>query len=248
MIHIKALCCLTAFIILTTASKTQAEPELELLTDTEGLELLDLEDLFDAEDTDIVDEEIGVSDADVSQTVEDMPYIMTEDELINRVLESGDETLSVDALPEPAPAAPTFAPPTTPKTTEQVALDIVEVSEQFYKLTLDKQSNIYTRTKTTEANPGDLIELVITAVNTSKVTVNDVEMVNTVPAGPVFFLNDSVQIDETKSLYRLSRNGTDFFPAEAQIEGSAIGYIKWLIFSMAPNETLEMRYRIKINE
>jgi uncharacterized repeat protein (TIGR01451 family) len=127
-------------------------------------------------------------------------------------------------------------------------VNVVNVAEVFYKLDFNAETNIYTRSRTQEAGPGDLIELVITATNSSDEAVTDVEMVNTVPTGPIDLLTDSFETNLTQSLYRFSRNGKDFFPADADIDPALIGYVQWLIFNLEPNESIDLKYRIRIQQ
>ena len=126
-------------------------------------------------------------------------------------------------------------------------VNVLEVSESFYTLVLDETTNLYRRTETSNARPGDLIELVITAVNLSDQTVNEVELINSVPTGPIQLIGDSFQWDSSRGLYRISRNGQTFFPADAELDPADIHYIQWLIFSLQPSESLQLAYRIQIN-
>ena len=233
----KAFCSFTALVIVSLTNLSFADSAINLQNETDGLEILNLEDLFDPNET-TVEEEIGTPQPQLSDELPGVPP--------GAAFEPG--TNEQNSAPETAVPVTPVQPGVRREKKETVALDIVEVSERFFRLTPDAQNNGYQRTATSEAKPGDLIELVITAVNTSPVTVNDVEMVNSVPKGPVSFLRNSIAIDEGKSLYRLSRNGTDFFPADAPLQASSIGYIQWLIFSLAPNERTEMRYRIKVQD
>ncbi len=147
---------------------------------------------------------------------------------------TSDETKANDQAKQPIP--------------ENVKVNVIEVRETFYKLTLNPETNAYTRAETTEAKPGDLIELVIRATNEADETVENIEMVNNVPSGPVQLIEGSFATDLNNSLYRLSRNGKDFFPSDAEIEPQAIRHIQWLIFSLAPQQSMEFKYRIRINQ
>ncbi|WP_320824668.1 hypothetical protein [Reinekea sp.] len=141
---------------------------------------------------------------------------------------------------EPVPAPP-VADPTNLK------VNVVEVTESFYKLVFDETTNLYRRTATSDARPGDLIELVITAVNQSDQTVEEVELINSVPAGPIQLIGDSFQWDPSTSLYRISRNGQTFFQADAELDPSDIHFIQWVIFSLEPTQSLQLAYRIQIS-
>jgi uncharacterized repeat protein (TIGR01451 family) len=207
-----------------------AESELDLLLDDDSLlEEITLEDLGETLDS---------SDLELDQ--------MTTPDLPEAVLPSLFTETSQDS-PAPENAEPTSAsaPEELP---DNVKVNVVNVTEVFYKLDFNPETNIYTRSQTQEAGPGDLIELVITATNSSDESVSDVEMVNTVPTGPIDLLTDSFETNLSQSLFRFSRNGEDFFPSDAEIEASMIRYVQWLIFDLAPNESLELKYRIRIHQ
>lgn len=166
-------------------------------------------------------------------------------------------TTDSDIPPNPeAPAEPVAAPPVNPANqptakTEHlstaVKINIVEVNETFFRLKLDPETNLYQELAVTEAKPGDLIKLVISAENKSDQTLTDVEMVNTIPEGPVTLLKDSFRVDDTAGLFRISRNGETFFPSDAELEPKDIRYVQWVIFSMEPGDVFELSYRIKID-
>ncbi|EAR08487.1 hypothetical protein [Reinekea blandensis] len=130
---------------------------------------------------------------------------------------------------------------------ENVKVNVVNVSETFFRVTTDPETGSETRTATQEAKPGDLIEIVIAANNASDETLRDVELTNVVPSGPVQLLLDTIDTNFNNGLYRLSRNGSDFFPAEAELDADTVGFIQWVIFSLPAGETATFRYRIQIN-
>lgn len=130
---------------------------------------------------------------------------------------------------------------------ENVKINVVNVNESFFKITSDTDTGSEVRTSTQEAKPGDLIEIVISATNASDETLRDVELTNSVPTGPINFLKASIETDLNNGLYRTSRNGTDFFPAEADVSAEAIRFIQWVIFTLPAGETATFRYRIQIN-
>jgi uncharacterized repeat protein (TIGR01451 family) len=157
------------------------------------------------------------------------------------------------AMPEVFQEEAPEAEPVSEEASEQpipdnVKINYVNVSESFYRLTFNSETNIYTREATNEAKPGDLIEIVITAVNASDETVTDVEMINTIPAGPLQLLANSFKTNERKSLYLLSRNGQDFFPSDIEFAAEEIRFIQWLVLSLAPGESIDFSYRIQINQ
>ncbi|WP_287438718.1 hypothetical protein, partial [Reinekea sp.] len=125
--------------------------------------------------------------------------------------------------------------------------NVVEVSESFYRLVLDDTGQGFNRVATAEARPGDLIELVISAVNQSDQTLEDIELINSVPSGAIQLLADSFQWDPSKGLYRISRDGETFFQADADLDPADIHFIQWLIFSLRPAESLQLAYRIQID-
>jgi len=187
-----------------------------------------------------IGETLESSDLELNQmSTPDLPKAVLPD--IFKNIHEDEPTASVDSEPEPADV-------NTPSISENVIINVIDVRETFYKLEFNSDTNIYTRSETNEARPGDLIELVITATNNGDETVDDVEMVNNVPTGPVQLLGDSITTDLNSSLYRLSRNGSDFFPAEAGIEPASVKYIQWLIFTMKPGQSFEFKYRIQIDK
>jgi uncharacterized repeat protein (TIGR01451 family) len=125
-------------------------------------------------------------------------------------------------------------------------VNVVEVSESFYRLVLDDTGQGFKRVATAEARPGDLIELVISAVNQSDQTLEDIELINSVPSGAIQLLADSFQWDPSKGLYRISRDGETFFQADAELDPADIRFIQWLIFSLRPAESLQLAYRIQL--
>ncbi|TCS41433.1 hypothetical protein [Reinekea marinisedimentorum] len=151
------------------------------------------------------------------------------------------------AEPEITPQAEPQTTPITGITQSAVKVNVVEVNETFYKLTFDPESNIYQRKQITEAKPGDLIELVISAENKSDSVLTDIELVNLVPEGPVQLLLDSIRTNEEDGQYRVSRDGKTYFPADADFDPEDINFIQWVIYSMQPGDTHELAYRISIN-
>jgi uncharacterized repeat protein (TIGR01451 family) len=218
------------FLVSLGATYCFAESELDLLLDDDNmLEEITLEDLGETLDS---------TELELDQmTTPDLPEAV----LPNLFTDTSQDTSTPD-LVEPSPEA---APEELP---ENVKVNVVNVTEVFYKLDFNPETNIYTRSQTQEAGPGDLIELVITATNSSDESVSDVEMVNTVPTGPIDILTESFETNLSQSLFRFSRNGEDFFPADAAIESNLIRYVQWLIFDLAPNESLELKYRIRIHQ
>lgn len=146
----------------------------------------------------------------------------------------------------PAESATKETPAQAPA--ENVKINYVNVSESFFRLNFNAETNIYTREATNEAKPGDLIEIVITAVNASDETVKDVEMINTIPSGPLKLLSDSFKTNERKSLFLLSRNGQDFFPSDVEFAAEEIRFIQWLVLTLEPGESIDFSYRIQINQ
>lgn len=163
----------------------------------------------------------------------------SEDELLDELIEDPNDTTTVE--PEPVPD------PTAPASNDNVKVNVVEINENYFKLVLNQDTGSYAKTPTSEAKPGDLLELVISATNKSNEIVNDVEMVHNIPSGPVEFLKDTFTFDATKSLYRISRTGKTFFPPEAEIDAVDIRFLQWQIFSLAPGETIKLSYRIQIS-
>ena len=131
---------------------------------------------------------------------------------------------------------------------DTVKVNVIEVTERYYLLEFDAASNAYLKSITQEANPGDLIEIEVTATNKSDESVKEVEMVNTLPTGPVEFLKDSVTLDSERGFYSISVTGETYFPPDTEIEAKDIRYIKWQIFSLGINDTLRLSYQIKIKE
>jgi hypothetical protein len=126
-------------------------------------------------------------------------------------------------------------------------VNVVELTETFYKLKFDPETNSYQRQAITEAKPGDLIELVIRAENQSDVILKNTELINFVPEGPVNVLLDSIVMDNEAGQYRVSRDGKTYFPTDAQINSDDINFIQWVIYSMQPGDIQELTYRIAID-
>ena len=203
-----------------------------ILVDTIGLDEILLEDIGVTLDS---------SDLELEQmTTPDLPT-----EALPDIFKSTQSDVESDIIEQPTIDTPEQTPPSIP---ENVIVNVIDVRETFYKLVFNPETNIYTRTQTNEDGPGVLIELVISATNNGDEVVNDVEMVNNVPAGPVTLIGDSLTTDLTTSLFRLSRNGNDFFPVEAGIDPTTVKYIQWLIFAMNPGQTFEFKYRIQIDK
>jgi uncharacterized repeat protein (TIGR01451 family) len=213
---------------------------------------------FSEDETELVlDDELLLGDEIL---LEDLGETLNSEDLILEQLPASE--LPTNAIPQVTPA-PTpelsseetvsdtaeEAPAEQPNTnTNNIIVNVVDVTESFYKLVFNDETNIYTRSETSEAKPGDLIELVITATNQSDETVSDVEMTNTVPTGPILLLTESFETNLTQSLFRVSRNGKDFFPSDAQLEAGSIRYIQWVILTLAPGESLDFKYRIQIDK
>lgn len=151
--------------------------------------------------------------------------------------------------PEPSIEEPTEVSTETDAINQPAVMDsaIVEVTETFYRLRFNSDSNVYERTQTNEARPGNLIELVVLAQNKSDITVREVELNNTVPTGPVTLIPESIKTDVNNSIYRISRNGQTFFPADAELDSSDIRFIQWVILELEPEETIELSYRFTVN-
>lgn len=130
---------------------------------------------------------------------------------------------------------------------ENVIIDVVEVTESFYRVQYDADSGQFVRRQTLEAGPGDIIEVVVTAVNKSDVAVQDIQMVHSLPRGPVSLLEDSISIDQESGAYRVSQTGVTFFPPEAEVPAANIRFIEWQLLYIGVNETQTLSYRIQIN-
>lgn len=122
----------------------------------------------------------------------------------------------------------------------------IEVTERFFKLTFDEDSGSYQRTEIDTAKPGDLIELEIQAKNIGSGTAIDVELVNQVPTGAARMVDGSIELDEDRSEVQLSPNGDTFFPSSVEIPADSIRFVKWLIYELAADNTLNLSYRLRI--
>lgn len=92
-----------------------------------------------------------------------------------------------------------------------VAESQIEVKETFYRLTKAEGDTNFNRTETTEARPGDLLELEVEAVNIGTQTLTDLLLVNTVLSGGAQLIEGSFKLDGRDGEFRLSRNGNTFF-------------------------------------
>lgn len=174
-------------------------------------------------------------------TTSEEPELDTELELEN--------LLEVEQPPEPVVEEVTEVSTETEAVDQTTLMDtaVVEVTETFYRLRFNADTNVYDRIQTNEARPGNLIELVVLAQNKSDITVREVELNNTVPAGPITLIPESIKTDVNNSIYRISRNGQTFFPADAELEPTDIRFIQWVILELEPEETIELSYRFTVN-
>lgn len=197
--------------------------------DGELLELDDIEDLSVEADLDqLVEEKTQLSVPDLPDAV--LPDIFK----IN-----ADTQTSTANVNEDSSEAQTKSDP-------NVKINLVEINEFYYLLEYDEDSGTYLRSLTQEAKPGDLIEIEIIAKNLSDEVVEEVEMVNTIPTGPVTFIPESVKLDSARGFYRISATGQTFFSPETEIAPSDIRFIKWQIFALGISDTLTLSYQIKI--
>lgn len=127
-----------------------------------------------------------------------------------------------------------------------VAESQIEVKETFYRLTKADDDTNFSRTETTEARPGDLLELEVEAVNIGTQTLTDLLLVNTVPTGGAQLIEGSFKLDGRDGEFRLSRNGNTFFPAGVDMPADEIGYIQWLIYSLPAGEKAVLSYRLRV--
>lgn len=166
-------------------------------------------------------------------------------------LAHANETPSSDANTQnitPNNAENTNGLPTPQPISEPIITGVtVEVDETFYRLIRNRSTQELERRAATQARPGDLIELVVRATNNSDDVVRNVELNNTLPNGPITLLRESINTDESKSAYRISRNGQTFFPADAPLNAAEIRFIQWVIVQLNPQETLELSYRFEIH-
>lgn len=143
---------------------------------------------------------------------------------------------------------PTQSADDTDKAQEEAAIiDVVEVNEAFYRVRYDAEEGRFVRRQTQEAGPGDIIEVVVSATNKSNVEVRDIQMVHSLPRGPVAMLEDSITIDAESGSYRVSQTGVTFFPPEAEVPAANIRFIEWQLISIGVGETKTLSYRIQIN-
>ncbi|GGX74524.1 hypothetical protein [Saccharospirillum salsuginis] len=122
----------------------------------------------------------------------------------------------------------------------------IEVTENFYKLTLNEETGTYDKAEIEVAKPGDLIELEIRAKNIGSDVATDVELINQVPTGAARLVEGSIQLDEQRSEIQLSPNGNTFFPTAVEIPAEDIRYVKWLIYELKVDATLDLTYRLRI--
>lgn len=127
--------------------------------------------------------------------------------------------------------------------------NLIEVDEQFYRLSYHIDSGEYRRVPVDEARPGELLELLITATNRGNQTARNLDLVNSVPtddAGRSLLVAGSFRVDESLGEFRLSRNGETFFPAGVDMAAEDVRFVQWLIFSLPPGEQVEFSYRLSI--
>lgn len=174
------------------------------------------------------------------------------DETINNIEEQ--PTLPESFVPAPFPEAAsepndeeTLEPDAAINDEENIIIDVVEVIESFYRVQYDADTGQFVRRQTLEARPGDIIEVVVSAVNKSDVAVQDIQMVHSLPRGPVSLLEDSISIDQDAGAYRVSQTGVTFFPPEAEVPAANIRFIEWQLLYIGVNETQTLSYRIQIN-
>ncbi|MFQ3231106.1 hypothetical protein [Reinekea sp.] len=198
-----------------------------LAIDGELLELDDLEDLGLEADPDQADEESQLPVPDIPEAA--LPAIFK----IDADAQSSTEYSTAES--------------NETATDPNVKVNLVEINEFYYLLEYDEGSGTYLRSLTQEAKPGDLIEIEIIATNLSDEIVEEVEMVNTIPTGPVSFIPDSVKLDSKRGFYRISSTGQTFFSPETEIAAADINFIKWQIFALGISDTLTLSYQIKIS-
>jgi len=201
-----------------------------------------------AESTDLDSDDLDITLETVDLELEEMATPDLPESVLPDLFRYMSPTIqSVDT--KPSTEAPEEDPNTeTPgENSENVKINVIEVNESFFRLKLNEENGSYARFSTNEARPGDLIELVVNAQNKSDEVVKDVEMVNSIPEGPIQLLANSFKIDTERSLYRISRDGETFFPAEAELDPSEIRFVQWVIYSLQPGEEIQLSYRIKIN-
>lgn len=155
-------------------------------------------------------------------------------------------------MPAQLKAVPVTEPEPTAAETEAEAIpegvevNVVNVSETFYRIQRTESGSVV-RVETQEAKPGDLIELVVVAENASSENLSDITLTNAVPAGPVTVVEGSIRLDEKNGLYRLSRNGETFFPSDAEIALAEVRFIQWVIFDLPAGSQQRFTYRIQVN-
>ena len=189
---------------------------------------------------------ISAVTADDVIILEDIPESMAPEQ-IEPIIDTPAEPVEDPVVNETAVDSSATSEDSGQTDAEAVKVNVVNVSETFFRVTADPDTGAETRTATQEAKPGDLIEIVIAATNASDETLRDVELTNVVPSGPVQLRLDTIDTNLNNGLYRLSRNGTDFFPAEAELDANTVRFIQWVIFSLPAGETATFRYRIQIN-
>lgn len=216
-------------LIVVSSEPSLADDETVIeITDIDGdvIELEDIEDLAIPVETDTnLDASTSIPIPNIPDAALPQAFKINAD----TVSASENATLSEDAA-----------------SSENVKINIIEVNERYYLLEYDAASDSFLRSITQEANPGDLIEIEITATNKSDEVVKEVEMVNSIPTGPVEFIKDSITFDEDRGFYSISKTGQTFFAPETEIDAVDINFIKWQVFSLGINDTLRLSYRIKI--
>ncbi len=123
----------------------------------------------------------------------------------------------------------------------------IELTENFYKLTFNEESGVYTKEEVEAVKPGDLVELDIKATNIGGNVARNVELVNTVPTGSARMVEGSLTVDEQLAEVRLSRNGDTYFPAAVEIPAEDIRYVKWVIYELEPAASLSLSYRLRVS-
>ncbi|MHA7878492.1 MAG: hypothetical protein ACX931_01780 [Saccharospirillum sp.] len=127
--------------------------------------------------------------------------------------------------------------------------NLIEIDEQFYRLSYDIDSGEYRRTPVEEARPGELLELRISAVNRGTGTARNLDLVNSVPtdsSGRSLLVAQSFRIDESLGEFRLSSNGETFFPAGVEMPAEEVRFVQWLIYALPAGEQVEFSYRLSI--
>lgn len=123
----------------------------------------------------------------------------------------------------------------------------IELTENFFKLTFNEESGVYTKEEVEAVKPGDLVELDIKATNIGGNVAKNVELVNTVPTGSAQMVDGSITVDQHLAEVRLSRDGDTYFPAAVEIPAEDIRYVKWVIYELEPAASLSLSYRLRVS-